>query len=1011
AGGTCPGVESLTVTAPGDVTFCYRVTNTGNTTLSATVVVDDMATPGVSSDDATITVPTLAPSASATVTTTVTFDQAFIDADVARTNSAVATDTVEDVSSPPDTATVTPDQNPGLSLAKTVIAAGGTCQGAESLTVTEPGDVTFCYLVTNTGNTTLSATVVVDDMATPVDTSDDVTITVPELAPSASATVTATVTVDQDVIYAQVTRTNVARDHDTEQVVTSPPDTAAVDPEGTPGIQIVKSNDPTTTLREGDVVNYSFVVTNTGTVALTDVTLVDPLCVPAFTGGDTDNDLWLDLTETWTYGCSYTVDADDVAATEVVNPVTVVGDDRNPNTVNPTDDDEVRNATEPIPNPDLELVKTYTLANDVDADGVIDVDDTIEYNFAVTNTGDITLDVVVDDPMLGGFICEIPGLEPTFTGSCGPVAYQVTAADVAAGTITNVATATGDDHDPDTENPTDEDSTTIDRPDISLVKVAALVDENGNNLADSGETINYAFQITNSGAVTLSPVVLSDSLLGGVVCTIPTMQPGDVATCGPFGYRVTSADVVAGSVDNVATVTGDDNNPDTTDPTDEDDTTTPTGPVPNPAIQIQKFSPGEPVEVGDTITYMFVVSNTGNMDLHEVELADPLCTPTLVFGDLNGNSTLETNEQWTYTCDYVTTDADLAAGEVVNPVRVTAEDDDPETEDVSDEDEVTDPVIGSPALDLAKTVVAAGDACPGVESLTVTEPGDVTFCYLVTNTGNVTLAATVVIDDMATPGDPSDDVTIAVPELAPDASTTVTHTMAVDQAFIDAGVAAINVAMAHDAEEDVTSPPDTAEVDPDQNPALALAKTVVMAGGACPGVETITLTEPGTVTFCYRVTNTGNVTMSATRVVDDMATPVETRDDVTIAVPELAPGESVTVTSATVTLTQAFIDAGVTHTNVARAYDPDEGVSSPPDTATVDPDPPPSSPPPPGPGVTARPPSSSGAAAGIVPAGNLADTGGTPAPIALTASVLVGLGLVSLTIARRRQQLRKGGAR
>jgi len=74
--GTAPDGDIYYLSAPGDVTFTYIVTNTGDTYLSPIVIVDDNGTPGDPGDDftvCTITAP-LAPGASAQCQTTVYVD-------------------------------------------------------------------------------------------------------------------------------------------------------------------------------------------------------------------------------------------------------------------------------------------------------------------------------------------------------------------------------------------------------------------------------------------------------------------------------------------------------------------------------------------------------------------------------------------------------------------------------------------------------------------------------------------------------------------------------------------------------------------------------------------------------------------------------------------------------------------------------------------------------------------------------------------------------------------------
>ncbi|HJW76618.1 MAG TPA: DUF11 domain-containing protein, partial [Thermoleophilia bacterium] len=85
-----------------------------------------------------------------------------------------------------------------------VKTAGDAADGDEL--VVQPGDVVFSYLVTNTGTASLENISLVDDNATPADTSDDVVLVCPEttLAAGESMTCTATLPVDFGV------RTNVA---------------------------------------------------------------------------------------------------------------------------------------------------------------------------------------------------------------------------------------------------------------------------------------------------------------------------------------------------------------------------------------------------------------------------------------------------------------------------------------------------------------------------------------------------------------------------------------------------------------------------------------------------------------------------------------------------------------------------------------------------------------------------------------------------------------------------------
>ncbi|MTV25248.1 DUF11 domain-containing protein [Nitriliruptoraceae bacterium ZYF776] len=95
--------------------------------------------------------------------------------------------------------------------------------------------------------------------------------------------------------------------------------------------------------------------------------------------------------------------------------------------------------------PGLTLVKTADLA-DLNGNALADHGEVLTYTFELTNTGNVTLTGVgVDDPLpgLSAPTCDGPDtLAPTEVLTC-TATYVVTLADVAAGAVTNAATATG----------------------------------------------------------------------------------------------------------------------------------------------------------------------------------------------------------------------------------------------------------------------------------------------------------------------------------------------------------------------------------------------------------------------------------------------------------------------------------------------------------------------------------------------------------------------------------------
>ncbi|RRJ87456.1 LPXTG cell wall anchor domain-containing protein [Gulosibacter macacae] len=74
--------------------------------------------------------------------------------------------------------------------------------------------------------------------------------------------------------------------------------------------------------------------------------------------------------------------------------------------------------------------------------------DKVRYEFVVTNTGDVTIrELVIVDEMLAtanvAVTCDATELAPGAATTCTSAEYTVTDADAAAGTVTNVAVATG----------------------------------------------------------------------------------------------------------------------------------------------------------------------------------------------------------------------------------------------------------------------------------------------------------------------------------------------------------------------------------------------------------------------------------------------------------------------------------------------------------------------------------------------------------------------------------------
>lgn len=194
----------------------------------------------------------------------------------------------------------------------------------------------------------------------------------------------------------------------------------------------------------GDKITYWFTATNTGNVTLEDVTINDPMlgisgeqCLPA--GGS--------LPAGQTVECvnrhDYTITEADQVAGEVINHATALVPGL------PPEEDEVE---DPVVDPsftfDKFIVKITDSAGKPVSGGKAAEGDKIHFGFTATNTGNVDIKTLtVTDPKLGvsGVECleDSAVLAPDETVTCvdnASYVYTVTASDVKAGEVHNVAT-------------------------------------------------------------------------------------------------------------------------------------------------------------------------------------------------------------------------------------------------------------------------------------------------------------------------------------------------------------------------------------------------------------------------------------------------------------------------------------------------------------------------------------------------------------------------------------------
>lgn len=377
------------------ITYGFAIENTGNVTLTDIELIDAVV-------DVEIANPTnwsgpLIPGDTNTTAFTATYriTQADIDAGVFD-NDASVSGTGTDSSGLP---TIVSDSSVASQLLAQTSSLSIVKDATASLTSppAEGDIIEYTFVLTNTGNTTLTNVILSDPL--PGLVMNDAT-TIATLLPGAANA--QTITAAYSVLQADIQRGDVTNQASaTYDDVTGPqgPETSnqvVVPLTQVPGIAIVKEassalSDPALV---GEIITYSFTVTNTGNLVLTGVVFDDPL--PGLTPSSFAVGTLAPGEVSAVFTATYAIDAADIAAGEVVNQATATGtydDGSGPQTI-----DDLSGPTiltdEPVivpvlpEAPALVVVKTASFSN---GGGYTRVGDVIEYQFVVTNTGNVTL--------------------------------------------------------------------------------------------------------------------------------------------------------------------------------------------------------------------------------------------------------------------------------------------------------------------------------------------------------------------------------------------------------------------------------------------------------------------------------------------------------------------------------------------------------------------------------------------------------------------------------------------
>jgi uncharacterized repeat protein (TIGR01451 family) len=223
----------------------------------------------------------------------------------------------------------------------------------------------------------------------------------------------------------------------------SPPSSVTVPEPPAPALAVVKTANTTAITAVGQEITYSFLVTNTGNVTLTDATVTEG----TFTGSGTLSAPVCPAAaasllpgENVTCTATYTVTQADLDAGSITNTATATG-------TPPTGAPPVSPpSTATVPSTATGELGAVKSAHPVDVDGndVIDAGDRIDWTVVVTNLGNATVTgIAISDPTAGAVTCPARILAPGESMTCTAPSHTITAADVARGKVANTAFVTG----------------------------------------------------------------------------------------------------------------------------------------------------------------------------------------------------------------------------------------------------------------------------------------------------------------------------------------------------------------------------------------------------------------------------------------------------------------------------------------------------------------------------------------------------------------------------------------
>lgn len=635
----------------------------------------------------------------------------------------------------------------------------------------------------------------------------------------------------------------------------------------------------------GDLVKYCYTVRNDGTAALLDLSLnddngtpsnpADDFAVPLFGLNDLDKEVLLDDLASGASAHGSIIIAADMRGGELLtNIATGVGIDAKNASYSDSDTASVI-VTQPPASLSLEVKASYNAtcgdADDMDVLLVI-TGSTVYYCYTVTNTGATAVsDIAIADSIAGvsGSLDLLAGASATLISDPLVASAVLIDSAIATGSANGSAVASN----ADSAQVNVATSALAISVEASLDPVCGNADDTSDLTVIAGTTVYWCYTIVNTGDTVISGTALLDEsgapISAAIVSGDTDLLPGESVTLLSSGSALstqTAEEVIATGFDSFSFIVD-----------SQLDSASATAIA--PALSITKTAsldgscPGSDAVttlVGQTVTWCYSVTNTGDVAIHNVTISDG--DQRIAIGDLAAGASASAAASFAATVD-ASSEAIADGVDAVLGLPVSSQPDGAAVD------------IIHPSLSIQTTASLDG-SCPGSEVINVLEGTAFTWCFLVTNTGDASISNIAVTDSI------NGTLLTGIDSLAAGESAYLSAAGSANASAIDTASATGTTAATGTA---ISSAEDPAAVNV-IHPGLQVNVTVSL-DGSCPGADSQTVLSGTSVTYCYTVSNPGDTTLENVILTDASGNVIGT-------IASIAPGGSATLSSPTTAVVQ-----------------------------------------------------------------------------------------------------------